>query len=1005
MCVDYQKALNFSQKVVDANFLNLFDARFLNLKQVGRECLEKLTKKIQLISEISLKYQTTNKNNEFEFADHWEIVKELKISFINEKALLESIYANQFTKTVAWLVDSTKKLSNGIPNSIVDLSVKDFESIAFLFGIDLHLAPIASKSKTDLYDLLNQLKQFQGLQNQLQGCQEILDKHGVNTSLISKEEVLGLEDTFVKKYKTFFRIFSKNYRKEKANIISWCGLIKPESYSEVKSVCFAVATRFKLRTKLDDEWQRVEKNFKLSPEARKLPLQYFTQKIESIISYLTGNSLEFIEPYIQKVILDEKKSAILNPKAQAIIKLISEYKKIQPALNFDVLDQKVCNLEDIFKTLSEEVTLTKALAEKVGKFKHYNKEILVQNIQKDVLTLNKLKETISEIQKLDPLENIRSDIKTILVDVEFLPKVLDLTNTLLKISEDISETNFDDLENAISRIRKEKDSVNGWNIKLRDLLSELTTLFENEDLGETYLNYSFGHIKDLLNSLIKDQEGLKLWIEYQKQRHLIEELGLGWFILELTQKIKDSKYEVDEIYNWVLLNKWLEDYTKTRPILRDFSKQKYQKIIEEFKKLEVESLEINRKRILRKSLINLESSKNYGGDAEKVLKREAEKKRQHIPIRTLVKEHAGHLQAIKPCWMVSPLTLSSYLEYGKVSFDVVIFDEASQMRIENALGAISRAKQVVIIGDEHQLPPTPFFGFSLDDEEEDDEIAEETGFESILQRSISLLNGAEEKLKYHYRSASEDLIAFSNHYIYKNELITFPNANKREDQGIYFEFVKNGLYEGGVDGTRTNPREAERVAELCIQLAEENKGSIGVIAFSKTQEKAIRNALEEKIKSYPHLAEKLDETSSERESFFIKNLESVQGDERDRIILSICYGPDKLTGKVRNHFGPINQGNGYRRLNVAVTRAKEQLICVTSMHAYDMHPPEGSFGAKLLQKYLEYAEKGRAVLEASKIVEDNSGVEADSEFELSVEAELRRHGYVIHRQAGLDKIY
>ena len=214
------------------------------------------------------------------------------------------------------------------------------------------------------------------------------------------------------------------------------------------------------------------------------------------------------------------------------------------------------------------------------------------------------------------------------------------------------------------------------------------------------------------------------------------------------------------------------------------------------------------------------------------------------------------------------------------------------------------------------------------------------------------------------------------------------------------EFRNSELYEGGVDGTRTNPKEAERVAELCIQLAEENKGSIGVIAFSKTQEKAIRNALEEKIKSYPHLAEKLDETSSERESFFIKNLESVQGDERDRIILSVCYGPDKLTGKVRNHFGPINQGNGYRRLNVAVTRAKEQLICVASMHAYDMHPPEGSFGAKLLQKYLEYAEKGRVVLEASKIVEDNTGVEADSEFELSVEAELIRRGYIIHRQVG-----
>ena len=1001
-----EKAMDFSQKVTDDNFLNLFDTELLNLKKIGHKYLEELVKKIQLISQNSLKYQTTNRNSEFEFAEYWEIVKELKNSFTNEKISLEAIYANQFAQTVGWLADSTKKLSSGIPNSILDLSVKDFESIAFLFGIDPLLTSIVYKSKTDLYDLLNQLKQFESLHNQLQSCHEILDKYGVNFSLISKEEVLRLEDLFIKKYKTFFRIFSTSYRREKADIISWCGLIKPESHSEVKNICFAVATRLKLSAKLDDEWQKVEKNFKLSSEARKLPLHYFTTIIESVVSYLTRTSLEFIEPYLQKIILDEKKSAIMGIKAQVILKVIFEYKKVRSFLNFDIFDQKIYDLEHTFKTLSEEVSLTKSLAEKVEKFKHYHKEITVQDVQEDVIILNKLKEIVSDTKKLDYLEIIRSDIKTILVDVEFLPKVLEFSNILLKISRDISETNFDDLKNVISSIRNDKVNVNSWNDKFRKLLSELSNLFENEDLGEIYLSYSLNSISDLLSSLIKDQEGLKLWIEYQKQRHLIEELGLGWFILELAHKIGNGEYEVDEVYYWVLLNKWLEDYTRTKPILRDFSKQKYQKIIEEFKKLEIESLEINKKRILRKSLVNLESSKNHGGDAEKVLKREAEKKRQHIPIRTLVREYASHLQTIKPCWMVSPLALSSYLEYGKVSFDVVIFDEASQMRIENSLGAISRAKQVVVIGDEHQLPPTPFFGFSLEDDDDDDEddgVAEETGFESILQRSISLLNGSEEYLKYHYRSASEDLIAFSNHYIYKKfgrQLITFPNAIKRIDQGVHFEFVKDGLYEGGRDGTRTNPKEAERVANLCIRLSEENNGSLGVIAFSKSQEKAIRNALEEKIKSYPHLAEKLDETSPEKESFFIKNLESVQGDERDRIILSVCYGPDKLTGKVRNHFGPINQSNGYRRLNVAVTRAKKQLICVTSMRAYDMHPPEGSFGAKLLQKYLEYAEKGRSALEASTIVEDNTDVEADSEFELSVEAELSRRGYIVHRQVG-----
>lgn len=230
---------------------------------------------------------------------------------------------------------------------------------------------------------------------------------------------------------------------------------------------------------------------------------------------------------------------------------------------------------------------------------------------------------------------------------------------------------------------------------------------------------------------------------------------------------------------------------------------------------------------------------------------------------------------------------------------------------------------------------------------------------------------------------------------------------------MIFNYVE-GVYDGSVStrkengekeyhtGSRTNVIEAEEVVKLCIEHVQSSPDkTLGVIAFSKAQEQAIRDALTDKLsKEHSHLSEYLDETSERKESFFIKNLESVQGDERDVIILSVCYGPDK-TGKVFNRLGPINSASGYRRLNVAITRAKDQLICVTSMHFSDMTPSPGARGAVLLQKYLEYAEKGTQALEGNLIQNGSSTAEHDSDFEACVEKALVEVGYKVGRQIGV----
>ncbi len=523
---------------------------------------------------------------------------------------------------------------------------------------------------------------------------------------------------------------------------------------------------------------------------------------------------------------------------------------------------------------------------------------------------------------------------------------------------------------------------------------EIGYLMNNPEALSTLESVELPVFSDYVSAMIADTDGLEKWMKYQRTRSQLEQYKMSWFVESLQEYGIETNFT--EVFVWSYLNSVLAEIYKEDEVLRNFNIADYERYVSEFRVLERGVFEANQYRVLSKVYPDIKSAMTYGGQAERTLLNESQKIKRHIPIRKLVQENASHLLTYKPCWMMSPLTLSSYIPFGAIEFDVVIFDEASQMRIENALGSISRAKQVIVIGDEYQLPPTSFFDTSADEEEEE---GENIGYESILQAAITVLPGADKYLTYHYRSKHSDLIAFSNAYIYKN-LTIFPSPYDYE--AVKFDYVEKGIYDSGK--TRQNAIEAERVAELCVKHIESSSSSLGVIAFSKAQEEAIRDAIKEKIKAYPHLSERLDETTdvrnanNEDSSFFVRNLESVQGDERDHIILSVGYGRD-VNGNVFNRFGPLNSKGGERRLNVAVTRAKENITLVSSIKFHEISPGEHARGAVLLQKYLEFAEKGREVLEASKIVSIQDA-DADSDFEVSVQSALESVGYQIQRQVG-----
>ncbi|MDT3395390.1 DUF3320 domain-containing protein [Streptomyces sp. B1866] len=380
-----------------------------------------------------------------------------------------------------------------------------------------------------------------------------------------------------------------------------------------------------------------------------------------------------------------------------------------------------------------------------------------------------------------------------------------------------------------------------------------------------------------------------------------------------------------------------------------------------------------------------------GGGAPAVIKRQAELKRPRMPVRDLLARTKEVVHAIKPCFMMSPLTVSQFLppDFG---FDVVIFDEASQVRPADAVNCVYRGRTLVVAGDGKQLPPTSFFDASVeDDTEEYDEDAPDS-FESLLQACKA---GAlrELPLRWHYRSRHENLITFSNRSFYGNSMVTFPGATDAGDGvGVAF-FRADGTYDRG--GRRDNRVEARLVAQRVIHHFDTRPGrTLGVVALSQAQATAIEEEVQQARLSRPDLDERF--TEDRLGGFFVKNLESVQGDERDVMILSIGYGPDEH-GRLGLHFGPVNKDGGWRRLNVAVTRARYRMEVVASFHGADLaDSPNPS--VRHLKRYLEYAEQGPAALAADGIRPD---AEPESPFEESVLRVLRDWGYDVQPQVGV----
>jgi very-short-patch-repair endonuclease len=537
-----------------------------------------------------------------------------------------------------------------------------------------------------------------------------------------------------------------------------------------------------------------------------------------------------------------------------------------------------------------------------------------------------------------------------------------------------------------------KIAVNETQNLFAELTLDCAVAFGIQETGQVPL----GQLGERLAAWLVTIDQLPAWTNYTLRARHAKDLGLGSLLDGLENGGIPSKDAVDS-YDRVYFGQLLRSIVRQKPELAHFNGELHEKHVAEFKQLDGERLALAKYRALMAHFERMPPA-STGVGAAGIVKSEMERKRGHRTVRRLLKDAGSVVQCIKPVFMMSPLSIAQFLEPGAVGFDLLVIDEASQVQPVDALGAIARCKQIVVVGDSKQLPPTKFFARLTSDVEPDEEeengepqVAQVQDIESIL--GLCRARGLPEKmLRWHYRSRHHSLIAVSNHEFYEDKLFIVPSPYaKNPELGLKFEFVAGGVFDSGASGT--NRVEAKAVCQAIMDHVRNHPDlSLGVVAFSVRQRQAIIDELE--VLRRGHRDTEAFIGNHATEPFFVKNLENVQGDERDVIFISVGYGKN-ASGYMAMRFGPLGAEGGERRLNVLISRAKKRCHVFASITAddIDLERARGR-GVASFKTFLSYAQTGRLSV---AIV---TGHVEDSPFEESVRRAVEGLGYDVEPQVG-----
>ncbi|KJY85581.1 hypothetical protein TW84_21520 [Vibrio neptunius] len=525
----------------------------------------------------------------------------------------------------------------------------------------------------------------------------------------------------------------------------------------------------------------------------------------------------------------------------------------------------------------------------------------------------------------------------------------------------------------------------------------------NRDQWFEYSGFELEHVIERNEKAINSVDWLDGWIKYLFAKARMEKGGYS----RLNEYLSQSSCSLEQAQNalkFATYQMLAREIYKERPELTQMSGHEQAAIQQQFAKYDEELKILQRKRVAalaseRHIPSGTRGAKVASYTEDALLDHEIKKKTRHISIRNLVTRAGSTLVGYKPCFMMSPMAVAKYIPPGSITFDIVVMDEASQVKPQDALSCFARGKQIVVVGDSKQLPPTSFFEKTVLNDAEDHQ--EDVG---VIDDAESILDAVSDhfqkrQLKWHYRSRHESLIAFSNHRFYDSSLVVFPSPWGQSDEfGIKFNHVQEGQFLNSVNHGESHAV----VAAIREHLLSKSSESLGVVAMNSKQRDYIEADLESLIGKDRFLREEYELNQRSDDPLFIKNLENVQGDERDVIFISFTYGPqEKGAANIPQRFGPINSASGWRRLNVLFTRAKKRIQIYSSMTADQIVLNESSsLGVTSLKGYLKYAQHGQLI--------GHDGVqqkEPDSDFEISVMDALTRKGFECVPQVGVSGFF
>jgi len=993
-----------------------------SLKLLHSETLSDINGKVDLINRLHHEYHQLSKSVTASLLDDDNALqqsissaKELKQLFSEPDTAVSQLNSviSQWTslnELASSLNEDFETLIDQLPaleKSLV-FSWEGLEAVRELMILLCELDPKLTTRRHVIFDedaMDNLLPEMERLLSIVQPIHKSLSEAFDVESLPSSGELISMRKIFAEA--GFFKWFSSDWRSARKTLLASATATKP-NFKTLSSLLNDAIKYKKHRDEFESN-QEFESVFQHEYKGVHTPfedvarLRSWYKKVRELYGFGFGKNVVFASALFEMSndVFKGFKHLFDSKTFSEVVRFTQLRRELKENLNVDVLSDNNAKLmgndglSAVLYSLKSKTDIVQSSIE------HDMSLIDLESVLSNASIYRKAESGLVSDTKLHKAFQLDSPIQVRDIKTTQIAQILDTT----ELANQIEALTCEGLKHYLrDRFSKEAISqLSAWLEKLNVSYTEARSSFDLFS-KKVELNFKIWSKADLEISSILERNQLALshpmwlttWVDFTRVRTVLSNEGLE-NLLSYTESGALDLDNIEFIYKYAVFDTLAREVIQERKELSHFSGADQNAIRAQFREYDEKLLELQRRKIAHKvsqefhsTTEGVKSGKVSGYTEMGLIRNETGKKTRHLPLRQALKRAGKSLQALKPCFMMGPHSVAQYLAPGELEFDLIVMDEASQIKPEDALGTIARGKQIVIVGDPKQLPPTSFFDKTVANDEEDVTAIEQS--ESILDVAFPMFNAR--RLRWHYRSRHESLIAFSNQEFYHSDLIIFPSPDSESDEfGIKFTHVKQGRFVN-----QRNVEEAKVIAaSVRNHLLHRSHESLGVVAMSAQQREQIERCVEELSKEDAAFRDVLAENGFTDEPLFLKNLENVQGDERDVIYISCTYGPQEPgAANMPQRFGPINSAAGGRRLNVLFTRSKKRMHIFSSMtEGHILAKDTSNPGVHALKNFLSYAQTGKL----QQLT--HTGKAPDNDFEIAVMDALKLEGFSCVPQVGV----